>query len=62
MKIRDEVHDFRGLGEDELEERLANTEEEVMNLRFRHASGQLEQTAQLKTLRRRIARMRTPVR
>jgi large subunit ribosomal protein L29 len=30
-----------------------------MNIRFRRASGQLENTAQLKLLRRRIARLKT---
>lgn len=58
MKTRDELIELRGLDEGELEEKVTSTEEELMNLRFRHASGQLEQTSQLKTLRRRVARMR----
>lgn len=59
MKTRDEVKDLRGLDQAELEERAASVEEELMNLRFRHASGQLEQTSQLKTLRRRVGRIHT---
>jgi large subunit ribosomal protein L29 len=59
MKTRDELKELRGLGEAELSERVSSVEEELMKLRFRHASGQLEKTSQLETLRRRVARMKT---
>jgi large subunit ribosomal protein L29 len=59
MKKRDEIKELRELGEGELEERALSIQEELMKLRFRHASGQLEQTAQLSILRRRIARLKT---
>ena len=59
MKSSAEIKEFRGLAESELTERISSTEQELMNLRFKHASAQLDQTAQLKQLRRRIARLKT---
>ena len=59
MKRRDEIKELRSLSEEELNEKVSGLEEELMKLRFRHASGQLEQTAQLKSLRKRVARMKT---
>ena len=59
MKRRDEVNELRGQSENELSEKLSGLEEELMKLRFRHASGQLEQTAQLGALRKRVARIKT---
>lgn len=47
------------MDEDALSSRVNELEEELMNLRFKHGSAQLEQTAQLKKLRRRIARIKT---
>jgi large subunit ribosomal protein L29 len=47
-------------------EELAAKEKEFLNeefqLRFKHATGQLEQTARLKKLRREIARVKTIIR
>jgi large subunit ribosomal protein L29 len=43
----------------ELEERLAATRRELFNLRFQHATGQLENTGQLKEVRKNIARILT---
>ncbi len=59
MKKREELKELRNLSAQELGERMLGTEEELMKLRFRHASGQLEQTAQLKVLRRKVARIKT---
>ena len=59
MKEKDERTEFRSQGRDALDERIRDLQEELMNLRFRHETGQLEQTAQFKTLRRRIARIKT---
>jgi large subunit ribosomal protein L29 len=44
---------------DELDGRLADTRKELFNLRFQSATGQLENTAQLKLARREIARILT---
>ena len=49
----------RELDVEELEERLAATRRELFNLRFQHATGQLENTGQLKEVRKNIARLLT---
>ena len=44
---------------EELNAELTNLLREQFNLRMQHSTGQLEQTAQLKTVRRSIARVKT---
>ena len=51
--------EVRDLDVEELELRLAQTRRELFNLRFQHATGQLENTGQLKEVRRNIARLLT---
>ena len=51
--------EVRELDLEELEERLAATRRELFNLRFQHATGQLENTGQLKEVRKNIARLLT---
>jgi len=51
--------DFRGRTADELSEAIANLKKEQFNLRFQKASGQLEATGRVKTVRRDIARIKT---
>ena len=51
--------EVRELGVDELEQRVAATRRELFNLRFQHATGQLENTGQLKEVRKNIARLLT---
>lgn len=51
--------EIRDLGVEELEERVAETRRELFNLRFQNATGQLENTGQLKEVRRNIARLLT---
>ena len=51
-----EVHE---LDVEELKRRVAQTRRELFNLRFQHATGQLENTGQLKEVRRNIARLLT---
>jgi len=46
----------------ELGEELRETKHEALNLRFRNATGQLENTAEIKKVRRRIARINTLIR
>jgi large subunit ribosomal protein L29 len=45
-----------------LEERLAESKQELFNLRFQNATGALDNTASLKQTRRRIARITTELR
>jgi len=44
---------------DELGDQLGQLEKEAFNLRFQAASGQLENTARVRQVRRDIARIRT---
>jgi large subunit ribosomal protein L29 len=45
--------------DEELEHRLAETRQELFNLRFQGATGALENTARLKLAKREIARILT---
>ena len=45
--------------DEELENRLADTRQELFNLRFQAATGALENTARLKLAKREIARILT---
>lgn len=53
------VSEARELDVEELEQRVADVRRELFNLRFQHATGQLENTGQLKEVRRNIARLLT---
>jgi large subunit ribosomal protein L29 len=46
----------------ELQEELVATKQEALNLRFRNATGQLENTAEISAARRQIARINTLIR
>ena len=43
----------------EIEQRLEDTVEELQNLRFQHATHQLDNPLRLRTLRKDIARLKT---
>ena len=51
-----------GMDLNELIEELRETKHEALNLRFRNATGQLENTAEIKKVRRQIARINTLIR
>ena len=53
--------ELRELSDDELEHRLADTRQELFNLRFQAATGAVENTARLKLAKREIARILTVV-
>lgn len=53
------VADLRPKTDDELKDQLTELQKEQFNLRFQAASGQLENTAQVRTVRRDIARIKT---
>ena len=44
---------------DQLREQLESLKKEAFNLRFQQATGQLESTAQMRTVRRDAARVKT---
>jgi len=48
--------DANSLQDPELAEFVGNTRQELFNLRFQHATGQLENTARLKQAKRELAR------
>jgi large subunit ribosomal protein L29 len=51
--------DLIDLGDEELVQRLKHSREELFNLRFQHAAGQLENTSRLCQVRHDIARIMT---
>ena len=51
--------ELRGQTPDQLDDQLANLKKEQFNLRFQRATGQLENTARVRTVRRDIARIKT---
>lgn len=54
--------EFRELGSDELITRLADAKEELFNLRFQLATGQLTNNRRIGTVKRDIARILTILR
>jgi len=54
--------ELRELSIEEIEQALAETGEELFNLRFQHATGQLENYRRLRQLRREVARIKTILR
>ncbi len=54
--------DVRELNEQELEEKVKELKEELFNLRFQEATGQLENVMRIKEVRRSIARVKTVLR
>jgi large subunit ribosomal protein L29 len=54
--------ELRALDAEDLESKLKDAKEELFNLRFQNATGQLDNSARLKTVRREIARIYTVIR
>jgi large subunit ribosomal protein L29 len=54
--------ELRELGDEELVTRLRESKEELFNLRFQVATGQLDNNRRLQTVRRDIARIYTVMR
>ncbi|GLQ07775.1 50S ribosomal protein L29 [Sneathiella chinensis] len=53
------AQELLGKSADELKEELISLKKEQFNLRFQQASGQLENTARVREVRRDIARIKT---
>ena len=51
--------ELRARTEDQLQEQLLQLKKEQFNLRFQRATGQLENTARVREVRRDIARIKT---
>ena len=56
------AHDLDDMTNADLESRLREAKEELFNLRFQSATGQLESHGRLRTVKRDIARIYTVVR
>ena len=54
--------ELRDLNADDLAAKLQEAKEELFNLRFQNATGQLDNTARLRTVRKDIARIYTVIR
>ena len=53
------TEDLRGLTNEELQLAEKNKTEELFKIRFQHHTGQLQDTASVRTLRRELARIKT---
>jgi large subunit ribosomal protein L29 len=59
MKKASRVSDLRVMTPDQLEDEALKLKKEQFNLRFQKASGQLQDTARVRVVRRDIARVKT---
>ena len=53
------ARELRGLTDEELDQKMADTRQELFNLRFQSATGALENSARLRMAKREIARILT---
>ena len=54
--------DLKELTREELLKREKDLKEEMFNLRFQHSTGQLENTARMKVIKKDVARLETVLR
>jgi large subunit ribosomal protein L29 len=59
MKAKQRLSDLKVMSGDQLEQEILNLKKEQFNLRFQRATGQLENTARVRVVRRDIARLKT---
>ncbi|MDL2271689.1 50S ribosomal protein L29 [Desulfovibrio sp. OttesenSCG-928-I05] len=59
MKVKESRKALEGLDEAQLKTKLAEARADLFNLRFKHATGQLEKSAELPAARREVARILT---
>lgn len=53
------VNEIRELSTEEINAKLKETKEELFNLRFKQATGNLEKPSRIRELRHTVARMKT---
>ena len=56
------VNDIRNLSPDEQLDKIKSLKEELFNLRFQHATGQLENPMRIREVKRSIAQVKTILR
>lgn len=61
MKTKKYVEDLRNKTSAELQQELVAAKKELFNLRFQHATNQLDNTSRIKEVRRNIARIQTVI-
>ena len=54
-----DAHELKAKTPDQLKDQLVALKKEAFNLRFQAATGQLENTARMRTVRRDVARVKT---
>jgi large subunit ribosomal protein L29 len=59
MKKASRLSDLRVMSDDQLDDEVLKLKKEQFNLRFQRASGQLQDTARVRVVRRDIARVKT---
>jgi large subunit ribosomal protein L29 len=59
MKHKQRLSDLKVMSKDQLEQEFLNLKKEQFNLRFQRATGQLENTARVRVVRRDIARIKS---
>ena len=59
MVILSKIEDLRKLSDEELNKKIIETKEELFTKRMQQANGTLEKPAELRMLRRDVARMKT---
>ena len=59
MKNSSRLSDLRVMSEDQLDDEALKLKKEQFSLRFQRASGQLQDTARVRVVRRDIARVKT---
>ena len=57
-----ETDELRAMDRDELESRLAEAKQELFNLRFQLATGQLDNNARIDQVKKQVARIHTVIR
>ena len=56
------VNEIRDLTTEEIQAKIKECKEELFNLRFQQATGNLEKPARINELRKQVARMKTIIR
>lgn len=56
------IEEFRKLSTEELNNKIKENKEELFNLRFQQATGNLEKPVRLRELRKEVAKMKTIIR
>ncbi|EDS72341.1 50S ribosomal protein L29 [Anaerofustis stercorihominis] len=56
------AQDIRNMSEQELNNQLSSLKEELFNLRFQHATGQLDNPLKIREVKRDYARVKTVLR